>query len=160
MARVDPDGAWATEQRASGEDEVRSLLSNDSEPEASDIVVPKRPSPMPQPPRRQSSFAQNRPDGTPRTPNRVRFEMETPENPYVEANGHSDGSWLEEEDYISSNGHTGRRNSDTQRLPLLTDIEAPSVTLATDPDFDAEELLARPKSNMQSAFMNMANSIM
>jgi sodium-coupled neutral amino acid transporter 11 len=42
----------------------------------------------------------------------------------------------------------------------LTDIEAPSVTLATD-DFNADDLLesARPKSGMKSAFMNMANSI-
>jgi sodium-coupled neutral amino acid transporter 11 len=44
---------------------------------------------------------------------------------------------------------------------LLTGIEAPSVTLASD-DFNPEDLLegARPKSGMKSAFMNMANSIM
>ena len=48
-------------------------------------------------------------------------------------------------------------------LPLLTDIEAPSVTVALEhTQFHAEEHLenARPKSGMRSAFMNMANSIM
>ena len=61
----------------------------------------------------------------------------------------------------ASRGYGPRRSSTGQRAPLLTDIEAPSVTLATE-DFNAEDLLesARPKSGMRSAFMNMANSIM
>jgi sodium-coupled neutral amino acid transporter 11 len=49
---------------------------------------------------------------------------------------------------------------------LLTDIEAPSITLAASPwdddeDIDgwAERERARPKSGLKSAFMNMANSI-
>ena len=48
-----------------------------------------------------------------------------------------------------------------QRLPLLTGIEAPSVTVATE-SFDPADHLesARPRSGMRSAFMNMANSIM
>jgi sodium-coupled neutral amino acid transporter 11 len=64
-------------------------------------------------------------------------------------------AWIEEQDYM--NGSAGGRG---QRVPLLTGIEAPSVTVAS--DFNAEDLLesARPKSGMQSAFMNMANSIM
>ena len=51
------------------------------------------------------------------------------------------------------------------RVPLLTDIEAPSVALANSPWADedvhewAEAERARPKSGLQSAFMNMANSI-
>ena len=111
-------------------------------------------------PRRQSSFAQPRPNGTPRTPNRVRFEVAEPEV-IAEANGHPQpGSWLDDEDYISA--IDGRRRSSTgQRAPLLTDIEAPSVTLANDMDVDPHDYLesARPKSGLKSAFMNMANSI-
>ncbi|KFA61205.1 hypothetical protein S40285_06451 [Stachybotrys chlorohalonatus IBT 40285] len=53
------------------------------------------------------------------------------------------------------------RSPRSPRAPLLTDIEAPSVTVAN--DFDAEELehemLRRPRSGLRSAFMNMANSI-
>jgi sodium-coupled neutral amino acid transporter 11 len=50
------------------------------------------------------------------------------------------------------------------RRPLLTDIEAPSITLANRTAGDdvhdwAEEERRRPKSGLQSAFMNMANSI-
>ncbi|KAM4066866.1 transmembrane amino acid transporter protein [Hirsutella rhossiliensis] len=54
----------------------------------------------------------------------------------------------------------------SHRVPLLTDMEAPSVAVANawgDGDGDAaDELHAemrRPKSGLQSAFMNMANSI-
>jgi sodium-coupled neutral amino acid transporter 11 len=65
------------------------------------------------------------------------------------------GGWIDEEDYM--NGSPGGRG---QRVPLLTGIEAPSVTIAS--QFNPEDLLenARPKSGMSSAFMNMANSIM
>lgn len=53
------------------------------------------------------------------------------------------------------------RSANGQRAPLLTDIEAPSVTVANDMEFNPEDLLesARPKSGLKSAFMNMANSI-
>lgn len=50
-------------------------------------------------------------------------------------------------------------------MPLLTNIEAPSVALANSPWGDedvhewAERERARPKSGLRSAFMNMANSI-
>ncbi|KAF9738545.1 transmembrane amino acid transporter [Paraphaeosphaeria minitans] len=106
-------------------------------------------------PQRQSSFAQPRPDGAPRTPNRVRFE-----EPRPSMNGDAQGGdWveLEEDDYLEA-GEQGRQR--TQRLPLLTGIEAPSVTVATEA-FNPEDHLesARPRSNMRSAFMNMANSI-
>lgn len=120
---------------------------------------------------------------TPRTPNRVRFD---PIPTFVEAtrtttndsslNGHSSGGDggdhhhyaresfdIDDEDPLtSSSGGRGRgRGSNEHRLPLLTDIEAPSVTLANDPDTfsTAEEDRARPRSGLQSAFMNMANSI-
>lgn len=119
-------------------------------------------------PQRQSSLAQPRPDGNPRTLNRVRFDVA---DSVHSASAHDDEgeedqdpeSWIDEEDYMNNNGHAnrygGRRDGVGQRAPLLTDIEAPTVTLAE--DFDPEDLLesARPKSGMRSAFMNMANSI-
>ncbi|KAH7084712.1 transmembrane amino acid transporter protein-domain-containing protein [Paraphoma chrysanthemicola] len=108
--------------------------------------------------KRQSSFAQPRPDGAPRTPNRVRFEEEALRR---SLNGHApSGDWIEldGDDYMSANGGDGRER--VQRLPLLTGIEAPSVTVAEEA-FDPEDYLesARPRSGMRSAFMNMANSI-
>ncbi|KAF2833823.1 hypothetical protein CC86DRAFT_365615 [Ophiobolus disseminans] len=108
--------------------------------------------------KRQSSFAQPRPDGAPRTPNRVRFEEESLRR---SLNGHApDGDWIELEgdDYMGADGHGGRER--VQRLPLLTGIEAPSITVA-EQSFDPEDYLesARPRSGMRSAFMNMANSI-
>jgi hypothetical protein len=118
---------------------------------------------LPYAPQRQSSFAQPRPDGAPRTPNRVRFNIDGMTPMSQESNGHAAGSegaeWVDEEDYAA-----GEDESSTpmlgQRHPLLTDIEAPSVTMAM--EFDPEDHLesARPRSNMSNAFMNMANSIM
>ncbi|KAK4146488.1 transmembrane amino acid transporter protein-domain-containing protein [Dichotomopilus funicola] len=72
----------------------------------------------------------------------------------------SDPSLLQQQHGSSHNGQRGGR-------PLLTDIEAPSVTVATSSPFtstsDAEAWHAaeqrRPKSSLPSAFMNMANSI-
>lgn len=58
-------------------------------------------------------------------------------------------------------GRTGGRGSLGEgRAPLLTSMEAPSVSLAN--DLTTADLLdtARPKSGMKMAFMNMANSIM
>lgn len=108
--------------------------------------------------KRQSSFAHPRPDGAPRTPNRVRFD----EDPVRRSmnGGAQGGEWieLEGEDYMDGQGDEGRER--VQRLPLLTGIEAPSVTLAA--DFDPEDHLesAKPRSGMRNSFMNMANSIM
>ncbi|KAF2150546.1 amino acid transporter [Myriangium duriaei CBS 260.36] len=139
--------------------------------------------------RRQSSFAQARPAGTRRTSNRVHFaEVNRAISPATQRSSlgdasprpsqeHSTGAlemqarqngddWLEleEEDYLDDGhaaGRGGRNNGDRMaRAPLLTGIEAPSVTVATE-EFCPEDLLesARPKSNLRSAFMNMANSI-
>ncbi|KAK4575375.1 hypothetical protein LTR86_001229 [Recurvomyces mirabilis] len=114
------------------------------------------------PPRRQSSFAQSRPNGEPRTPHRVRFEVAEPDA-LQEANGHAQGpEWMEDEDFLTSDNYDGDPAGHRgQRAPLLTDIQAPSVTVANDLDFEAEDYLesARPKSGLKSAFMNMANSI-
>lgn len=116
-------------------------------------------------PRRQSSLVRPRADGTPRTPrtpHRVRFEVAEPETSR-EPNGSAEPhDWTHEVDYLAEDAEDILGNRDTQRAPLLTDIEAPSVTVAsTDTAVNPEELLesARPKSGLRSAFMNMANSI-
>ncbi|KAL2117108.1 hypothetical protein VTJ04DRAFT_9276 [Mycothermus thermophilus] len=147
----------------------------------------------------------SRSGGQPRTPNRVRFDL-TPT--FVDANprrsseagnnGFSSSSSasprpsspnnddaddrypresfdLDDADPLRSPASQHRRE---QRLPLLTGIEAPSVTVSESsytshsghqhiPHFhtvaDAEawaaEERARPKSSLPAAFMNMANSI-
>ena len=147
--------------------------SGTSEPDQQSLLADESPQngsirPSKHVPRRQSSISQPPPDGaprTPRTPHRVRFEIEEEGeggmNGHVGSHGRGedddDGEWTEEEDYIEDGG----RSSTTmgQRAPLLTDVEAPSVTAAM--EFNAEDHLesARPKSGMSSAFMNMANSI-
>jgi len=120
--------------------------------------------------KRQSSISQPTLDGqrrTPRTMNRVRFDLEEhAEEDDLLSNGrdHSpdNAGWLDDEDYeLEEAGRQGGRRNTGQRIPLLTDIEAPSVTLATSDDFFPEDHLehARPRSGMKMAFMNMANSI-
>jgi solute carrier family 38 (sodium-coupled neutral amino acid transporter), member 11 len=110
---------------------------------------------------------------TPRTAHRVRFDL-TPE--FVGGNGAADYTRrstdtdassldfdMDMEDPQSEGG--GRRGGRGHRVPLLTDMEAPSVAVANswDADGDDEDWAARemrrPKSGMRSAFMNMANSI-
>lgn len=114
--------------------------------------------------RRQSSLSIPPPDGLPRkprTPNRVRFEVEERITSGSASNSPAAGS--EEEEDFSHNFPTEEHGDTAQRAPLLTGIEAPSVTVAsTDLELDADHLLetSRPKSGMSSAFMNMANSIM
>ena len=160
MAR---DSSTARDARRNGkrEEEAAGLLQESREGSPDEDIVaypadtPKR---LP-PPRRQSSFAQPRAKGTPRTPNRVRFEVAEPDT-ISEANGAAHGQdWVDDEDYLVAEDE--RRSSGQHRRPLLTGIEAPSVTLATEDDINPEDLLesARPKSGMRSAFMNMANSI-
>lgn len=155
---------------------------------------PRHPKPPSQ--RRQSSFAQ--PRQTPRTSNRVRFDVDEPRHQSLQIdpqglNGHirnisaesagshgshgSHGSisFLEDDDPLYSRQTdeadedderhmNGYANGHGQRLPLLTGVEAPSVTLASGEEWEGppESLLesARPKSGVLSAFMNMANSIM
>ena len=125
----------------------------------------------PRPKRRQSSISKLPPSGQPRkprTPNRVRFDIDRRDSSEHSLNGHLSTSYDEtrrqlpdEEDEVSND--TSHQSTTGQRAPLLTGIEAPSVTVAnSDVDFNVEDLLetARPKSGMRSAFMNMANSIM
>lgn len=99
------------------------------------------------------------PHRTPRTPNRVRFDLtptivvaprdvvvvdgEEEHHHYARESFDMD---IDEEDPLAGRSGGGR-------TPLLTGMEAPSVTLA------AEEERSRPKSGLRMAFMNMANSI-
>ena len=114
--------------------------------------------------RRQSSLAQLRPNGAPRTINRVRFEVS--DNEAVERQSSERiNDWVDEEDYWTQDASDSLDAGDgtNQRLPLLSDIEAPSVTLASgDSDHSLHSQLedVGRKSGMRSAFMNMANSIM
>lgn len=129
-------------------EEDRGLLSgNSSEDDEADIVVHPGFTSPPDEPR------------TPRTPNRVRFDLP----PAIDTDATSDGVPPPYNDPPLS----GRRDPRPQVfMPLLTDIEAPSVTLAASPWGDDEDVhewaereRQRPKSGLRSAFMNMANSI-
>ncbi|KAH6603934.1 transmembrane amino acid transporter family [Trichoderma cornu-damae] len=108
---------------------------------------------------------------TPRTPGRVQFDL-TPHILNIN-DGPPDGGRLSTSS--SSSLSSGDRFDfddgsdsvyDSHRVPLLTDLEAPSVTVAREwdaGDGDEENAAAaelrRPKSGLKSAFMNMANSI-
>lgn len=123
--------------------------------------------------KQHSSIVQPPPDGqarTPRTANRVRFDLEdddSEEDNTIHRDPEQGGEspWVEEEDYMNGDGDSGRDGSSRTRtgqaMPLLTGIEAPSVTVATTDFDDPEDHLesARPRSGLRSAFMNMANSI-
>ena len=115
--------------------------------------------------RRQTSTAVRPSNGLPRksrTPNRVRFDIEQNSNGETATTSHT-ADFDDGEGYLMHDPSIEERGESAQRPPLLTGIEAPSVTVAsTDLDVDAEHLLdfGRPKSGMRSAFMNMANSIM
>lgn len=156
------------------EAESQSLLSASSG-EEHDLIVHSGPPPLNPPPARptisprQPSISQPAPDGqrrTPRTTNRVRFDLDDDDDSQDDRRSSthiriSQDSWLEEGDYESA-GRDGSRSGDRGSMaPLLTDIEAPSVTLATSNDFFPEDHLedARPRNGMRMAFMNMANSI-
>lgn len=178
MPKDDSSTSGKIEEPAAGTQEAISLLSDASNDNDNDIeddnlvpntdlssstIPPVRPLPSGGL-KRHSSIAYPPPDGqprTPRTPNRVRFDLDIGDGdggPH-EANGHVPGSpeWLNEEDYLEDD----RRASTGQRAPLLTDITPPSSSPFLSDSFQPEDHLpnARPTSGMRSAFMNMANSI-
>ena len=160
-----------SEQTTAGAEEGRSLLGQSYDQDQDESLIsdteslpesPTAPSPRRSLQRRQSSFAKPRINGqvrTPRTPNRVRFNIEdahSPETPRT--NGHASPRsplWLDEDDYLHNNGHI------EQGAPLLTGITPPSASPFLSDAFRAEDHLpdAKPNSNMRNAFMNMANSI-
>lgn len=170
------DDPSAGKHASSEEDHAESnlLLSDPLNDEEADHVLHPGPLVLNRPSlaRRQSSLSRPTKDGSPRTPrtaNRVHFDIAERVSSEHGARGHprglqvEAGEWIEEDDYLAHHASYDRRNSAGQRAPLLTDIEAPSVTVASaDLTVNAEDLLegTRPKSGMRSAFMNMANSIM
>ncbi|KZZ94961.1 Transmembrane amino acid transporter family protein [Moelleriella libera RCEF 2490] len=110
---------------------------------------------------------------SPRTPNRVQFDL----NPAVfgepERDAHhndartlSDEGFEFDDDDYDDDADVEMQGRQAHRVPLLTDLEAPSVavanTLGGGRDDEGERLeqeMRRPKSGLKSAFMNMANSI-
>ena len=139
-------------------EDIHSLLSGDSAGSDEFSVTKAKRS------RRQSSLAQFRPNGLPRTVNRVRFDVDNGEAVGTQNSERVD-DWVDEEDYWAQDASDSLDAGDriNQRLPLLTNIEAPSVALAGEngnlsPQSQPED--AGSKSGMRSAFMNMANSIM
>ncbi|RFU74447.1 transmembrane amino acid transporter family [Trichoderma arundinaceum] len=105
---------------------------------------------------------------TPRTPGRVQFDL-TPHILNIN-DGPPDGRLSTSSSLSSGDRFDFEDGStsihDSHRVPLLTDLEAPSVTVARewdagddDEENAAEAELRRPKSGLKSAFMNMANSI-
>lgn len=156
-------------------EEGRSLLSrgstdHDDGVEEDSSIISYHPPPLaslakklPPPLKRQSSLSNPTSAGqprTPRTPNRVRFDLDdlpsTPER--SQANGHPPDSplWIDEDDYLHGNEGDTR-----QQASLLTGITPPSDSPFLSNSFQPEDHLpnARPTSNVRSAFMNMANSI-
>lgn len=100
---------------------------------------------------------------SPRTPNHVRFDLR-PTNIPPTANGNGNGthdsspvtteSQRDSFDFLDAEDPIGRER--TARRPLLTDIEAPSVTVANslsanDVQSWAERERERPKSGLRSA---------
>ncbi|KAJ5569929.1 Amino acid transporter transmembrane [Penicillium hispanicum] len=173
-------GQYDHSQYDQNDHQAQSLLSSPSEEPDDPMVRSGSPTSPPEPApntntrhaKRQSSISHPSLDGQrriPRTTNRVRFNLE-PE-PYEEdqrlndrsssPDSPNDALWLNEEDYELDNPDASGNRHAGQSIPLLTNIEAPSVTLATSEDFFPEDHLenARPRSGLKMAFMNMANSI-
>ncbi|KAJ6169498.1 hypothetical protein N7497_002341 [Penicillium chrysogenum] len=153
-------------QNGQDEHEAQSLLPASSEEH--DLAFHPEPLPSPIPSHnatngeRHSSISQPAADGkrrTPRTMNRVRFDLEEePESPnrnsIERALSPDDTLWLEDEDY--EHGNQGPRTHHSgQSIPLLTNIEAPSVTLATSDDFFPKSI-----SKMRGRGAGMATGIL
>jgi len=159
MPNDDTHGTRAAEPVDIVEDEGHALLSTPNDEDIIAHPVPtttKRSPALPEP-----LNGQRRP---PRTPLHVRFDLDDAfENGRSPTDGPrssaEDLSWMDE-DYIPDEGNR-HRGITGQTVPLLTNIEAPSVTVATSDSFCPEDHLenARPRSGLRMAFMNMANSI-
>ncbi|WYZ36751.1 hypothetical protein EsH8_II_000257 [Colletotrichum jinshuiense] len=168
MAKAPNHGAHRDDSHHSAapgpSEEDRSLLADDPlahDAHDNEIVVTKYATSLRSP-------------GTPRTPNRVRFnpipsivEPPPPRASMTTSNGSARPSRdsFDVDDELFQHAPGADDHDGHYRLPLLTDIEAPSVALANSPwgadDVHewAEQERARPKSGLRMAFMNMANSI-
>ena len=133
----------------------RSLLAQEAVDDDEDgPTLPHQTDPPP-----QSSLSQTTSNSlarTPRTINRVRFEIGETDGGEHALNSHAPSpsqegdDWREAEDYLSRDNSESRSNILGQRAPLLTNVEAPSVMVAEDLIFNAEEMLGntRPKSGI------------
>ena len=126
-------------------EQSRSLLAQDAMNDDKDAPTPAYQSP----PFLQSSLSRtdtNSYSRAPRTMSQVRFDVGEDKGEHT-LNGHTrtpsqeGGDWSEAEDDISGNHSESRRSSAGQRAPLLTNVEAPSVTVAEDLDFNADGIL-------------------
>ncbi|EEQ28321.1 hypothetical protein McanMca71_001567 [Microsporum canis] len=171
MNRGDKLDVRTAEASKYSEEEGRSLLSHGSHEDDDYLVVEEPSSPSGTPssqadstPKLPSSISTSptRQTRTARTSNRVRFDIQ--DDADVEtgrtSGGRGDADWVANQDYLDEGAAQVPGDRSRQVVPLLTNIEAPSVTVATS-DFIPEDHLesARPKSGLGSAFMNMANSI-
>lgn len=187
-ASLSPSGQNSSGRRQNNNEEATGLLSaspdDDDDTDGSGIIV--HPGSDSNSDSHHSEHHHHNPRG-PRTPNRVRFDLrptfvdsapssrressdstEHHDNPYARSHPPPRESFdLDDADPLT---HQAPHQTH-QRIPLLTGIEAPSVTVATNSPFvsehgeyhDAESWAAaeraRPKSSLPAAFMNMANSI-
>jgi sodium-coupled neutral amino acid transporter 11 len=145
-------------------EDTRSLLRGSSNNDPA-VDVDDHDSPRLRPSRRQSPLQTQAPPRTPRTKNRVRFnltENQHAANHTIEAAAEEGDEEDRGDDYLAH--HHLSTAAAALRAPLLTGIEAPRVAAtSTSLRLNIEEVLEdvnRPKSGMMSAFMNMANSIM
>ena len=118
------------------------------------------PTPTPKsPPLPHSSFSRTSSNGftgTPHIMDRVQPDVGEMDSGDHRFNGHAcitsreSGEWPVAGNSFSEDDSESRRDSVGQRAPLLTDIEAPSIVVAEDLDFNTEGLLenARPKSGL------------
>lgn len=158
---VQQNGTTTTATTANGDSNSNSNLNKALPPLSTENISPppeyhqKDPAAdsdqprVPRPPQRQSSFAQPRANGTPRTPNRVRFNI-SPSSEGSRDNGGLMELADEEALFREMNDLSGTGN---ERQPFLTSLDAPMVAMAadSDDDFNPEELLesARPKSGVR-----------
>ncbi|RYC63036.1 hypothetical protein CHU98_g3139 [Xylaria longipes] len=89
---------------------------------------------------------------TPRTPNRVRFDLRPTNIPAANGNGTHDSYFAAEPqrdsfDFLDAEDPMGRER--TARRPLLTDIEAPSVTVANSLSTDDVHSWAERRAQQQ-----------
>ena len=136
-------------------EQSRSLLAQGAVDDDEDESTPAHRSPQ----FPQSSLSRNASNGlsrAPRTTNRVRFDIGQTRSREHALSGHAripsreGGDWSDAEDDFSGNHAESRRSNAGQRMPLLTDVEAPSIMVAEDLEFNAEGPLenVRPKSGI------------
>lgn len=170
MNRGDKLDVRTAEASKYSEEEGRSLLSHGSHEDDDYLIV--EPSSTSGTPSSQSASTPKIPPSlstsptdqhrTGRTSNRVRFDIQDDgeEDTSQTFESRRDVDWIANQDYLDEETAQVPGDRSRQAVPLLTNIEAPSVTVATS-DFIPEDHLenARPRSGLGSAFMNMANSI-